>query len=538
MEKSSFFNSIQASDGSYDREYLAEDFAKYFASFIGNGVFPNPSSNLQVISNNDMTISISIGKAFINGYYYENTTKLVKTIDVADGVLNRIDLVVLRLDFTNREIKVYIKKGTFASSPVAPSLQRDSDMYELGLAQVSINAGVTSISQSNITDLRLDSDYCGVVTDVVNTVDVTTLYNQYATQYREDIVKFNLTFDKWFNNVKGKLGEDQGTSLQNQVNLINTRVTASDEYNIENLIKNYRMLENLDGITRISQVSLALTDDYYKSGRVAKATVSGYNNYLDTGISYALVYLSDKMNLSKLSGEYIASVWVNPSTIELSQDGMDIVIGFIGTTDDNSYVISYSDKLDVTKREWQRLSLKFNVENLTQYKTIQFWLMHRNASADTSQDQIISGEMLFTLPSIYKVNDVKNYNNELQELKNIINNEAIQYDLCCDSTDVTKYNGDDTHFWYVVKGGFCYVHMDLDVINASVASKTIVDSLPSPMFEDKEYWGDIFARGTNTAYNLKLKLKKSTTSDAAVLAIDKANATGRYIGSFVYPVAE
>ena len=103
MEKSSFFNSIQASDGSYDREYLAEDFAKYFSSFIGNGVFPNPSTNLQVLSNNDMTVSIDIGKAFINGYYYENTTKLVKTIDIADGVLNRIDLVVLRLDFTNRE---------------------------------------------------------------------------------------------------------------------------------------------------------------------------------------------------------------------------------------------------------------------------------------------------------------------------------------------------------------------------------------------------------------------------------------------------
>ena len=57
-----------------------------------------------------MTISIDIGKAYINGYYYENTTKLVKTIDVADGVLNRIDLVVLRLDFTNREIKTYVKK--------------------------------------------------------------------------------------------------------------------------------------------------------------------------------------------------------------------------------------------------------------------------------------------------------------------------------------------------------------------------------------------------------------------------------------------
>ena len=250
MEKSSFFNSVQAADGSYDREYLAEDFAKYFASFIGNGVFPNPSTNLQVLSNNDMTISIDIGKAFINGYYYENTTKLVKAIDICDGRLNRIDLVVLRLDFTNREIKTYIKKGTFASSPKAETLQRDSDMYELGLAKVYIKAGATSITQADITDLRLDTDNCGVVTDVVNTVDTSTLFAQYMAWYNEktsefednmanketefdntvqtNIEKYKKSMEEseidlkkqfvtWFETVKGQLSTDAAGNLQNQV---------------------------------------------------------------------------------------------------------------------------------------------------------------------------------------------------------------------------------------------------------------------------------------------------------------------------------
>lgn len=250
MEKSSFFNSVQAADGSYDREYLAEDFAKYFASFIGNGVFPNPSSNLQVLSNNDMTVSIDIGKAYINGYYYENTTKLVKTIDICDGRLNRIDLVVLRLDFTNREIKTYIKKGTFASSPKAETLQRDSDMYELGLAKVYIKAGATSITQADITDLRLDTDNCGVVTDVVNTVDTSTLFAQYMAWYNEktsmfednmasketefdntvhtNIEKYKKSMEEseidlkkqfvtWFESIKGQLSTDAAGNLQNQV---------------------------------------------------------------------------------------------------------------------------------------------------------------------------------------------------------------------------------------------------------------------------------------------------------------------------------
>ncbi|MBU5487030.1 hypothetical protein KQI77_02490 [Clostridium sp. MSJ-8] len=197
MEKSSFFNSVQASDGSYDREYLAEDFAKYFSSFIGNGVFPNPSSNLQVLSNNDMTISIDVGKAYINGYYYENTTKLVKTIAVADGVLNRVDLIVLRLDFTNREIKTYVKKGTFASSPKAETLQRDSDMYELGIAQVYIGAGATTITQGDITDLRLNNDYCGVVHGVVDQVDTTTIFNQFEAWLNENKEKYNKDITEW-----------------------------------------------------------------------------------------------------------------------------------------------------------------------------------------------------------------------------------------------------------------------------------------------------------------------------------------------------
>ena len=65
-EKSSFFNSV---DG--DRKYQASDYAEYFNSLITNGVFPNPSTNLQVLSNNDMTVTLSAGKAWIDGYVYK-----------------------------------------------------------------------------------------------------------------------------------------------------------------------------------------------------------------------------------------------------------------------------------------------------------------------------------------------------------------------------------------------------------------------------------------------------------------------------------
>ena len=82
MEKSSFFNSV-----SHDRTYKAEDWAEYFASFIGNGIFPVPSTGLQVVAGSGMNVTVRAGKAWINGYFYQNTGDLTVQLATADGQL-------------------------------------------------------------------------------------------------------------------------------------------------------------------------------------------------------------------------------------------------------------------------------------------------------------------------------------------------------------------------------------------------------------------------------------------------------------------
>ena len=141
MEKSSFFNA-KSVGGEWDRTYTAEDFANYFGTVLTNGVFPSPSTNLQVVANNDMTVNIKQGSAFINGYMYHNTEDLTLNVDVADGVLKRIDLVVVRLDHNNREIKCHVKKGNASSKPVTPSLTRDEFTYELCIAELHVEEGI------------------------------------------------------------------------------------------------------------------------------------------------------------------------------------------------------------------------------------------------------------------------------------------------------------------------------------------------------------------------------------------------------------
>lgn len=222
MEKSSFFNAQMDASGEYDREYLAEDFASYFSKFISNGVFPNPSTGLQVIAADtpNMTVTLSVGYGYINGYKYENTTPLTFSIGVADGVLNRKDAIFIRYSKLGRAIKAYKIAGTPGASAVAPSVVRTEDYYDLCVAIISVNAGITAIPQSLIEDTRLNTSLCGIVTGLVEQVDTTTLYNQIQSDLSQFKTVSQAEFDAWFEDINAKLGTEPATALQQQVDAL------------------------------------------------------------------------------------------------------------------------------------------------------------------------------------------------------------------------------------------------------------------------------------------------------------------------------
>lgn len=237
MERCSFFNA-ELNGETYDRVYLAEDFARYFSSFIGNGVFPNPATGLQVIADNkSMNVIIKPGKAWINGYFYENTDDLTLQVSVADGVLNRIDRVVLRLDFLNREIKTYVKQGNFASVPAVSALTRSSDVYELALAEIKINKGTIKIDQASITDLRFNKELCGVVKGTIEEIDTTDLF-----------VKFEQGYEAWFEHMKGTIEGDTAANLTNKMYELNSKLnTKADATQIDDLNSKLNTKATKDG---------------------------------------------------------------------------------------------------------------------------------------------------------------------------------------------------------------------------------------------------------------------------------------------------
>jgi hypothetical protein len=151
-EQSGFFDA-HVVDGEYDRVYLAESFAKYFASFIGNGIFAK-SSELIVRQKSaaNMSVRVLAGQGWINGYWYENTDELSLAIDIADGVLNRIDIIVLRWNSAERVIRLAVKKGISATNPAAPAIQRDADIFELKLAFCSSSIFDVSVDCNELNE--------------------------------------------------------------------------------------------------------------------------------------------------------------------------------------------------------------------------------------------------------------------------------------------------------------------------------------------------------------------------------------------------
>lgn len=195
-----FFNSV-----SKDRKYDADDFNYLLRKLISNGVFASPSNNLQVTAGTGMNIIIKKGEARLDWKWFISDSDEILQIAASDVSLNRMDRIVIRIDFTARTIGFAVKKGTGATNPAIPDVQRDTTMFELGLAVVSVPKQTTTITQSLITDTRLDAGVCGVVTGLIDQVDTTTLFNQYQTAFQEDRTFNNAAFNTWFSGIKEQM---------------------------------------------------------------------------------------------------------------------------------------------------------------------------------------------------------------------------------------------------------------------------------------------------------------------------------------------
>lgn len=218
--QSGFFNANVTIDSQtglpvYDRAGTAEQFAHYFSRFVRNGVFMQVSTSFQVLADTGMSLTVKAGDAWINGYFA--WADVDDTISIASAPTSnpRIDRIVLRLDLTQsgRAISLAVLQGTPAAEPVAPSLTRGADVYEIALADVTVRVNTTSITQADINDRRLDNNLCGVVTSLIDQVDTTTLYAQIQADLNQFQTVSQAEFEAWVQTIEGILDEETAGHL-------------------------------------------------------------------------------------------------------------------------------------------------------------------------------------------------------------------------------------------------------------------------------------------------------------------------------------
>ena len=183
----------------FDREYIADDFARYFRAFITSGIIAdggNIAESLQVVANGDMTTTLKKGNLMIDGYRYELMEDMIFHHTAADGVLDRIDRISVTLDTAEREIHAIVKEGEYSYKPVAPQCRRNSEHLDYVVADVRVVAGAIKIAQANITDTRLSTELCGVAFPFWK-LDTQPFFVQLNSFYNEFVAKSDRSYQQF-----------------------------------------------------------------------------------------------------------------------------------------------------------------------------------------------------------------------------------------------------------------------------------------------------------------------------------------------------
>lgn len=165
----------------YDRAVDSAFLRDFYKAYWSDGVFYDPTTSFQVTAEGaGMALQVAPGKAQIQGAFAIETAVQSLSVTAADTTNNRIDTVVLRLDLSldKRNIELAVLKGTPAAEPIAPTLTRNSTVWELGLANITVRKNVSALTQLDITDTRLDTQRCGVVAQTIGKLDTSAYFLQ------------------------------------------------------------------------------------------------------------------------------------------------------------------------------------------------------------------------------------------------------------------------------------------------------------------------------------------------------------------------
>ena len=252
----------------FDRAETSDLFRLLFAKLISNGVLSDPGDCFQVVAAEGMNLTVRPGFGMINGAIAYSDAEETLILEKAPTQYSRSDRIVLRCNYADRLCELVVKTGTVANGPVAPEIVQPAagDYYELGLATVAVSANATALSQANITDTRMDSDVCGIITQLI---DYQVSREEYLAMCRDIVSTLNLfeqtaesDFDDWFESIKNKLAGDIAGALQNQIDGLTQTV----------FLNKYGLCSKVTAINKDEQGNTALISETSEDDQVGAVT--------------------------------------------------------------------------------------------------------------------------------------------------------------------------------------------------------------------------------------------------------------------------
>ena len=169
-------------------DFKAEDVALY-TSTRTSGIYAGDDFACSV-TGADNTIRVGVGLAWLRLNRFMGVVSALKNetfvdMGLPDSAYPRIDALVLQFDANKNGAELVVKSGQASSNPQPPAVSQTEALFELHLLHVQRKAGSAAITAADVTDLRLNDNYCGLMADSVTKVDTSGINAQASALIQE-----------------------------------------------------------------------------------------------------------------------------------------------------------------------------------------------------------------------------------------------------------------------------------------------------------------------------------------------------------------
>lgn len=209
-----FFNSV---DG--DRRYNSRQISQIFDGIIIDGVFAHYGTHFKITPLNGMEINVGEGRFWFNHVWGLNDGNTVVHLDPSDISSQRKDAIVIEINESDEVRNAFIKVLKGNTSGNKPTIVNTEDFHQYPLAYVTVPAGATAITASNI-QVVVGTSECPFATGVLQNVNIDNLFDQWDAQFQE-----------WFSDIQSQLEGNVVTNLINEINSLKENKANKTEVN-------------------------------------------------------------------------------------------------------------------------------------------------------------------------------------------------------------------------------------------------------------------------------------------------------------------